>query len=181
MIRKCTEHDFETIYEIINEAAQVYKGAIPEDRWHEPYMPREELRSEIQDGVEFWGIEQDRLLLGVMGIQDRGDVTLIRHSYVRGLAQKKGIGTKLLSHLEELTQKPVLIGTWADASWAISFYTKNGYTLLSKAETVELLQKYWSIPERQVITSVVLADRKWMRSHQHPPRREGDRTGARSR
>ena len=168
IIRKCTDHDFETIYEIINEAAQVYKGVIPEDRWHGPYMPREELRSEIQDGIEFWGIEQDGHLAGVMGIQDRGDVTLIRHSYVRAKAQKKGIGTELLQHLEQLTDKPVLIGTWADASWAIFFYTKNGYILLSKAETVELLQKYWSIPERQVTTSVVLADRKWMRSRQDP-------------
>jgi N-acetylglutamate synthase-like GNAT family acetyltransferase len=168
MIRKCSDHDFETTYEIINEAAQVYKGVIPEDRWHEPYMPREELRSEIQAGVEFWGIERDGQLAGVMGIQDRGDVTLIRHSYVRGRYQKKGIGTELLQHLEQLTNKPVLIGTWAEASWAISFYTKNGYTLLSRAETVELLQTYWSIPERQVSTSVVLADRKWMRFRQDP-------------
>jgi N-acetylglutamate synthase-like GNAT family acetyltransferase len=168
IIRKCTEADFETIYEIINEAAQVYKGVIPEDRWHKPYMPREELRGEIQDGVEFWGIEQDGQLVGIMGIQDRGDVTLIRHSYVRTLAQKKGVGTKLLSHLQQLTDKPVLIGTWADASWAISFYEKNGYTLLSGAETVEVLRKYWRIPERQVITSVVLADRKWIRSRQDP-------------
>ena len=174
IIRKCTDNDFESIYEIINEAARVYKGAIPEDRWHEPYMPREELKDEIRDGVEFWGIERDRQLVGVMGIQDRGDVTLIRHSYVRASAQKKGIGTELLQHLEQLTDKPVLIGTWADASWAISFYTKNGYTLLSKAETVELLQKYWSIPERQVDTSVVLADRKWMRSRQAPLRGQGD-------
>jgi N-acetylglutamate synthase-like GNAT family acetyltransferase len=174
IIRKCTKHDVEMIYEIINEAAQVYKGVIPEDRWHEPYMPREELRDEIQAGVEFWGIEQDGQLVGVMGIQDRGDVTLIRHSYVRALAQKKGIGTELLSHLEKMSDKPVLIGTWADALWAISFYTKNGYTLLSRAETVELLGRYWSIPERQVTTSVVLADRKWMRSRQDPPGRDGD-------
>ena len=162
MIRKCTDADFETIFDIINESAQAYKGVIPGDRWHDPYMTREALQREIEDGIVFWGIEKASELLGVMGIQDKEDVTLIRHSYVRTRARKKGIGTKLLDYLENTTNKPVLIGTWADATWAISFYQKNGYRLLPKDEKTHLLLKYWSIPERQVETSVVLANRKWM-------------------
>ena len=165
MIRKCTDADFETILEIINESAQAYKGVIPGDRWHDPYMTREALQREIEDGIVFWGIEKASELLGVMGIQDKGDVTLIRHAYVRTRARKKGIGTKLLDYLENMTDKPVLIGTWADATWAISFYEKNGYHLMSKDEKTRLLLKYWSIPERQVETSVVLANRKWVSKH----------------
>lgn len=161
MIRKCTESDFETIFLIINDGAQAYRGIIPNDRWHEPYMPMEQLRHEIEDDVIFWGLEHDGKLLGVMGIQDKGDVTLIRHAYVRRRAQKRGIGTRLLRHLERLTEKAILIGTWADATWAISFYEKNGYTLVSEEEKNRLLRKYWSIPERQVETSVVLANQRW--------------------
>jgi N-acetylglutamate synthase-like GNAT family acetyltransferase len=161
MIRECTESDFNTIFEIINDAAQAYKGVVPKDCWHEPYMPLEELRKEMESGVVFWGQEHDGQLLGVMGIQDRGEVTLIRHAYVWTQAQKLGIGTKLLQYLESLTDKPILIGTWAAASWAISFYEKNGYTLVSEEEKNRLLKKYWSIPERQVVTSVVLANQTW--------------------
>ena len=157
MIRVCNPSDFDTIYEIINDAAQAYKGIIPEDRWHEPYMPPEELRKEIKAGIVFWGLEQNGQLQGVMGIQDKGEVTLIRHAYVRVQVQKMGFGTRLLQHLETLTEKPILIGTWAAASWAISFYEKNDYTLVTDAEKNRLLHKYWSIPERQVETSVVLA------------------------
>jgi N-acetylglutamate synthase-like GNAT family acetyltransferase len=157
MIRQCAEKDFVAIFEIINEAAVVYKGVIPRDLWHEPYMSGEELRGEIEDGVVFWGAEKAGGLVGVMGIQDKGDVTLIRHSYVRRDCQRLGIGTELLKHLEKETNKPVLIGTWADARWAISFYEKNGYTLVSEQEKNRLLGKYWSIPVRQVQTSVVLA------------------------
>jgi N-acetylglutamate synthase-like GNAT family acetyltransferase len=120
-------------------------------------MSLKELRAEIEDGVVFWGLERDGQLLGVMGIQDKGDVTLIRHAYVWIRAQKLGIGTKLLQHLQSMTQKPILIGTWAAASWAISFYERNGYTVVSEDEKNRLLRKYWSIPERQVETSVVLA------------------------
>ena len=156
MIRRCNESDLDTIFKIINDAAQVYKGVIPEDRWREPYMPLEELRNEIEDGVVFWVFERDGQLLGVMGIQDKDDVTLIRHAYVRTHAQKMGIGRKLLQHLENMANKPILIGTWAAASWAISFYEKNGYTLVSEEEKNRLLTKYWLIPERQVETSVVL-------------------------
>lgn len=159
MIRECTESDFTTIFEIINEAAQAYKGVIPEDRWHEPYMPIAELRHEIKDGVVFWGMERSGQLLGVMGTQDKGDVTLIRHAYVRPRAQKLGIGTRLLQQLESMTEKPMLVGTWAAASWAISFYEKNGYTPVSGKDKNYLLTKYWSIPKRQIETSVVLAKR----------------------
>jgi GNAT superfamily N-acetyltransferase len=164
MIRLCTESDFKQIFEIINDAAHAYKGIIPEDRWHEPYMPFDELRKEIENGVIFWGLEHDGQLLGVMGIQDKGEATLIRHAYVSTQAQKLGIGTKLLKYLEGLTENPVLIGTWAAASWAISFYEKNGYVLVSEKEKNFLLRKYWSIPERQVETSVVLAKRTCKRA-----------------
>jgi len=164
MIRKCKESDFDTIFEIINDAAKIYKGIIPQDRWHEPYMPLAELRTEIDDGIVFWGIERDGQLLGVMGIQDKSDVTLIRHAYVRSKAQKQGIGERLLRHLQSMTDKPILIGTWAAASWAISFYQKNGYTLVSAKEKKRLLKRYWSIPERQVETSVVLANQTWHQS-----------------
>lgn len=162
MIRRCTESDFETIYRIINDAAAAYRGVIPGDRWHEPYMPRDTLEKEIRDGVDFWGYEEGGGLLGVMGIQDKGEVTLIRHSYVLTVAQKKGIGGRLLRHLEAMSDKPVLIGTWAGATWAIRFYETNGYSLLPEEEKDVLLRRHWSIPERQIETSVVLADKKWM-------------------
>jgi N-acetylglutamate synthase-like GNAT family acetyltransferase len=131
MIRKCDDSDFDTIYEIINEAAEVYKGIIPADRWKEPYMPRDELRHEIDADVQFWGYEEDGELLGVMGIQDVIDVTLIRHAYVRTAEQNKGIGGKLLLHLRTLTSRPILLGTWADATWAIRFYEKHGFRLVT--------------------------------------------------
>jgi N-acetylglutamate synthase-like GNAT family acetyltransferase len=161
MIRRCTQRDLRVIYTIINDAAQAYKGVIPEDRWQEPYMPIDELKLEIDDGVEFWGYEEAGDLIGVMGLQDKGDVHLIRHAYVCTSSQYRGIGTKLLRHLEQMTDKPILVGTWADATWAIKFYEKNGYRLLSRSETERLLAKYWRIPERQVVTSVVLADLNW--------------------
>ncbi len=161
MIRECTESDFMTIFEIINDAAQAYRGIISDDCWKEPYMPSAELRHEIEDGVVFWGLEQDGQLLGVMGIQDKNNLTLIRHAYTRTQAQKLGIGTRLLQHLENIIDKPILIGTWAAASWAISFYEKNGYTLVSDEEKNRLLGIYWSVPERQIEISVVLADQRW--------------------
>lgn len=160
MIRQCNDYDFETIYEIINDAAQAYKGIIPEDRWKEPYMSREELRHEIDEGVIFWGYEEGGKFKGVMGIQDVQDVTLIRHAYVRTAERNKGIGSKLLSHLRSVTDRPILIGTWADAVWAIRFYEKHGFRLVSTEEKNCLLKKYWRIPERQVETSVVLAEQE---------------------
>jgi N-acetylglutamate synthase-like GNAT family acetyltransferase len=161
MIRRCEERDIDTIYAIVNEAAQVYRGVIPADRWHEPYMPMDELRHEIEDGVIFWAYEEQDNVLGVMGLQDRGDVLLIRHAYVRTTCQRRGIGGQLLEHLLAQTDRPVLIGTWADASWAIRFYQKAGFRLVTPEEKERLLRLYWHIPERQVETSVVLADARW--------------------
>jgi len=160
-IRRCVDEDFETIWLIINEAAQVYKGVIPADRWKEPYMSRSELEQEIRDGVRFWGYEDEGSLLGVMGIQDLVDVALIRHAYVRALNQNQGIGSKLLAHLHGQAKKPVLVGTWAAATWAIRFYERHGFKLVTRETKDRLLRKYWSIPERQVETSVVLVDHKW--------------------
>ena len=161
MIRKCTDEDCPALYGIINDAAQAYKGVIPDDRYHEPYMPMHELRQEIRDGVQFWGYESDGEIIGVMGMQDKGDVALIRHAYVKTTRHNQGIGTTLLRHLEQMTTKPILIGTWADATWAIRFYEKNGYRRLSRKDTERLLRQYWSIPDRQVKTSVVLANAIW--------------------
>ena len=164
MIRRCTEDDFGTIFEIINDAASAYRGVIPADRWQEPYMPSEELRHQIAEGVEFWGYESAGELVGVMGIQLVQDVTLIRHAYVRTASRNKGLGGALLAFLVEQKQGPVLIGTWADAVWATRFYEKHGFRRVSVEQKNRLLKKYWSIPERQVETSVVLADRKWIDS-----------------
>jgi len=160
MIRECNESDIKAIFEVINDAALAYKGIIPDDRWHEPYMPVEEIRYAIKDGVVFWGFEQEGCLAGVMGIQDKGDVALIRHAYVLTRMRRQGIGEKLLRHLAGLTAKPILVGTWKDSPWAISFYRKNGFYLVSDEEKDRLLRKYWSIPERQIETSVVLANQK---------------------
>lgn len=163
MIRKALPSDVATIGVIINDAAQAYRQVIPADRWHEPYMPAEELAAEIAAGVVFWLVEEGGQVLGVMGIQDKFDVALIRHAYTATSAQRKGVGTQLLRQLENLVEKPVLIGTWADATWAIDFYRRNGFTLLPDDEKDRLLQTYWSIPQRQAETSVVLADARWMR------------------
>lgn len=164
MIRSCTKPDRDAIYTIINGAAEAYRGVIPTDRWHAPYMNREELAQEIAQGVAFWCFEEGDEVLGVMGIQDRGDVALIRHAYVRPDRQGQGIGSRLLAHLEGLTNKPILVGTWADARWAIGFYERNGYRLVTSEEKERLLHRYWSIPERQVETSVVLADEAWFQA-----------------
>ncbi len=161
MIRKCKGSEFNKIYIIINEAAQAYKDIIPEDRWKEPYMPKDELQDEIEKGVVFWGLFEKEELVGVMGIQHIQDVTLIRHSYVQPAKQKRGIGGKLLTHLRKQTTRPVLVGTWFDAKWAIYFYQKHGFKLVTTDEKNRLLKKYWTIPERQIETSVVLADQKW--------------------
>jgi len=164
MIRRCDDRDFDTVWAIINDGAQAYKGTIPADRWTEPYMSREKLQREIDEGVVFWGYEETGNLTGVMGIQLVQDVTLIRHAYVRTTSQKQGIGAKLLLHLLELADGPVLIGTWADAVWAIRFYQKHGFQVVSPQQKNRLLKKYWNIPERQVETSVVLADATWQRN-----------------
>ena len=161
MIRPCKMEEFERIHEIINDAAEAYKGIIPGDCWKDPYMANEELRHEMDEGITFWGYYEEDNLLGVMGIQYVQDVTLIRHAYVRTTKRRQGIGGKLLSRLRKEKNRPMLIGTWAAASWAIRFYEKHGFRLVSPIEKDRLLKKYWSIPERQIETSVVLADQKW--------------------
>ena len=161
MFRRCLKNDFDRIYSIVNDAARAYKGVIPEDRWHEPYMSRDAPQHEIDQGVLFWGYEVEGEIVGVMGIQHIQDVTLIRHAYVRSASQKMGIGEKLLCELRKQTDRPVLIGTWAAADWAIRFYEKHGFRRVANTEKDRLLEKYWSIPKRQVETSVVLADRAW--------------------
>lgn len=158
MIRKCGLDDREGIYAVIDDAARAYKGVIPADRWKEPYMPMEELIEEIAAGIEFWGFDENDELVGVMGIQPLKDVTLIRHAYVRTSAQRRGIGRRLLRHLRRQTTQRLLIGTWADATWAIRFYQQNGFHLVAPDVKDKLLRLYWAIPERQIETSVVLSD-----------------------
>ncbi|SET22090.1 GNAT family N-acetyltransferase [Paenibacillus sp. NFR01] len=157
ILRLCSDKDEEAIYSIINDAATAYRGIIPTDRYHEPYMSRDELIHEKNSGVIFWGAELDGQLIGVMGIQDKGEVALIRHAYVRTNSRQGGIGTKLLHHLTRLTAKPILIGTWEAAAWAIAFYEKNGFKQVPGERKTALLQQYWNVPERQIQTSVVLA------------------------
>jgi N-acetylglutamate synthase-like GNAT family acetyltransferase len=161
VIRQSADADLEAMLAIVNDGANAYRGVIPSDRWHDPYMSREELTKEIADGVVFWVAEQDGRILGVMGIQDKGDVALVRHAYVATTTQRTGVGTRLLRHVEGLVDKPMLIGTWADASWAIEFYRRNGYSLVSSSDKDRLLSTYWSIPARQIETSVVLASSRW--------------------
>ncbi|MQG27439.1 MAG: GNAT family N-acetyltransferase [SAR202 cluster bacterium] len=161
MIRVCIDDDFEAIFQIINDAAEAYRGIIPVDRWHEPYMPREELRAEVSAGVSFLGYEKDGELAGVMGIQDVQDVTLIRHAYIRTSQRGHGIGGELLGRIMGQATKPVLIGTWADAVWAVRFYENHGFKVVSTQEKETLLGKYWNVPDRQIETSVVLADQRW--------------------
>jgi GNAT superfamily N-acetyltransferase len=161
-IRQSGERDLPLIYAVINDAAQAYRGVIPADRWHEPYMPEDELKREIADGVVFSVAEEDGRLLGVIGVQDKGPVALVRHAYVVTTTQRQGVGTQLLRHVVSITDKPILIGTWADASWAIDFYCRNGFTVVPESHKDRLLRTYWSIPERQIETSVVLADKRWI-------------------
>ena len=161
MIRRCTDDDFEAVHTIINDAAEAYRGVIQKDRWKVPYMPRDALRDEIDNGVVFWGYGEEGTLKGVMGIQTVRDVTLIRHAYVRTASRNRGIGHQLLDHLLTLTEHPLLVGTWAAADWAIRFYEKRGFSAVNREQKNRLLREYWSIPERQVETSVVLADAKW--------------------
>jgi GNAT superfamily N-acetyltransferase len=161
MIRLCDDRDLELIWAIINDGAQAYKGIIPVDRWREPYMSWEQLRHEVEEGVMFWGYEDAGTLVGVMGRQHVQDVTLIRHAYVRTINQKRGIGARLLAHLRELASGPVLVGTWADAVWAVRFYETHGFQTVGSQQKDRLLKKYWTIPDRQIETSVVLINQKW--------------------
>jgi GNAT superfamily N-acetyltransferase len=156
-IRRCRDDEREQIFTIVNAAAEAYRGVIPADRWHEPYMPRDELDGEIAAGVAFWGYEDGGRLIGIMGIQDVGDLDLIRHAYVLPGSQRRGVGAALLERLADGATRRILVGTWAAAGWAIRFYERNGFAMVSPELKSELLRTYWTIPERQVETSVVLA------------------------
>jgi N-acetylglutamate synthase-like GNAT family acetyltransferase len=162
VIRSCTDQDLEEILEVINDAARAYRGVIPSDRYTDPYMPPDELRHEIGHGVQFWGFEHDGRLLGVMGLQDVEDVTLIRHAYVRTTRRRRGIGGRLLSDLRSKATRPLLVGTWAAAEWAIEFYRRHGFEMVPRDQVPLLLRRYWSVPERQIATSVVLAEKAWL-------------------
>jgi len=177
VIRHCTETDFETILAIVNDAAEAYRAVIPPDRWKQPYMGADELRHEIASGVSFSGAERGGGLVGVMGIQPVADVILIRHAYVRTACQGQGIGAELLGHLTERADRAVLIGTWAAAKWAIGFYEDRGFKVVGDDDKDRLLKTYWSIPERQIETSVVLADQRWRRAHQPDEPDEPDEDG----
>jgi len=156
-VRRCRDDEHNAILEIVNSAAEAYRGVIPYDRWREPYMPASELAEEIAAGVVFWGYESAGELLGVMGIQAVRDVDLIRHAYVAPVRQRGGVGSELLDHLVGVSTQRLLVGTWAAAEWAIGFYRRHGFELVTPEQKTALLRSYWRIPERQVETSVVLA------------------------
>jgi len=156
-IRLCRDDERAAILEIVNAAAEAYRGVIPADRWHEPYMSATDLGREIASGVVFWGYEADGELVGAMGIQPVGEVELIRHAYVRPDCQGRGVGGALIRHLQARATRPLLVGTWAAAEWAIRFYERHGFRLVGPERTRTLLQTYWSIPDRQIETSVVLS------------------------
>ena len=165
-IRACRPDDLARIHFIVNDAAIAYRGIIPDDRWHEPYMSERELESEIAAGVRFLGwFSPADTLLGVMGAQDVQDVTLIRHAYVLSARQRGGIGSALIASLMKTAERPLLVGTWKAATWAITFYERHGFRLV--ADTPTLLRRYWAIPERQIESSVVLADRRWFARRPH--------------
>jgi len=165
-IRRCAEEDFKSIYAVINEAARAYQDVIPPDCWKDPYMTEEELRREIADGICFFAYEEDGRLIGVMGIQHVRDVSLFRHAYVIPLWQRRGIGGNLISALRRQTDRPILLGTWADATWAVHFYEKYGFKSVPLEEKDKLLRTYWHVSDRQVETSVVLADERWFELRQ---------------
>ena len=156
-IRRCTAEDREQMVAVINDGSRAYRGVIPADRLKAPYFSPEELQHEIEEGVAFWGYDENGLLAGVMGLQRVEDVTLIRHAYVRSASQGRGIGGKLLASLQGMAEGRILVGTWADAVWAIRFYQRHGFQVVTGVEKDRLLRRYWKVPERQIETSVVLA------------------------
>jgi GNAT superfamily N-acetyltransferase len=157
-VRRCRPEEAGEILGLVNAAAEAYRGVIPDDCWHEPYMPADELEREIAAGVEFWGVEAGGRLVGVMGVQPAGEVELIRHAYVAPAAQGSGVGGALLDHLRARRRGPMLVGTWAAAVWAIRFYQRHGFALVPHERTPEVLRRYWRITPRQIETSIVLAD-----------------------
>ncbi len=161
MIQQCAAEECKSIYEVINDAAIAYNGVIPPDCWKEPYMPRAELRDELEQGVVFYGAYESGTLAAVMGLQLVQDVALIRHAYARTTHQRQGLGTALLEHLQKQTDRPLLVGTWKAAAWALRFYENHGFRQMGEAETRALLEKYWTVSDRQIEESVVLADARW--------------------
>ena len=159
-IRACRADERDIILAIINAAAEAYRGVIPDDCFHDPYMGLTELVNEFTSGVTFYGYEKDLALVGVMGVQPVQDVDLIRHAYVLPSCQRHGIGGALLKHLRGMHVRRMLIGTWADATWAIHFYRRHGFEQVADSDKTALLRRYWTVPARQIETSVVLA---------HPP------------
>jgi GNAT superfamily N-acetyltransferase len=157
-IRFCRDDERNAILSLVNAGAEAYRDVIPADCWHEPYMSRDELDQELAAGVVFSGYEHGGSLAGVMGLQRLRDVELIRHAYVSPAKQRHGIGGKLLHHLRQLSTKPMLVGTWAAAEWAIHFYQRHDFALVSPARKSALLKAYWTISERQIETSVVLTN-----------------------
>lgn len=156
LIRRCCDEDFEQTWAIINDGGMAYRGAIPDDCWHQPYMSRSELLDELAQGVQFWGYEENGVLIGVMGFQDVKDAALIRHAYVLTKHQGRKVGAALLEHLIAHQTKPIFVGTWAAATWAIRFYERHGFRLVDTREKNELIDAYWKIFPRQRETSVVL-------------------------
>jgi len=150
--------DPDAIGAVINDAALAYRGVIPADRWHEPYMPREELALEMCSGVKFVCLRRDGRVAGVMGLQHVADVALIRHAYTLSSHQHSGVGTLLLDYLRRQTDRPLLVGTWKAATWAVRFYERRGFRLVSEQEKAALLRKYWTVSERQIEESVVLKE-----------------------
>lgn len=169
MIRRCGPEDLDAIFAAINDVAEAYRGKIPADCWKEPYMPAAELEEEIAAGVTFWAHEEGGTIAAVMGLQDVADVTLIRHAYTRTEYQHRGLGSALLQHLRGQTQRPILVGTWKAAAWAVWFYQRHGFHLVSEVEKRRLLQRYWTVPERQITESVVLADASHTPAAAPPP------------
>lgn len=167
-----TIHDLAAVAHEKLEQREIFRGQveiIPTHCWHDPYMDAAELAREIGSGVMFWGAEgRDAQLAGVMGIQAVNDATLVRHAYVRPEFQGRGIGTLLLRHLETLTDRRIMIGTWADATWAIRFYEDHGYALVPQTERAALLAKYWAIPQRQADVSVVLVKQAAVEKNHQP-------------
>ncbi len=157
VIRLCRDLERPSILKIVNSAAEAYRGVIPADCWHEPYMPSDELDHELSAGVTFWGYEADGALVGVMGIQRVRDVELIRHAYVLPGSQRHGVGAALLEHLQRVSAQRMLVGTWAAAEWAIRFYRRHGFELVASERMTALLEAYWTIPGHQIESSVVLA------------------------
>ena len=157
MINEYTKKDISKILHVINDASIIYKGIIPDNCWHEPYMSEQELIDEFGYGVLIFGYHYNNKLIGVIGIQDLKDVVLIRHAYTLTSYQCKGTGSALLEYLLKKNQNSrLLVGTWRNATWATRFYEKFGFILHAKDQSTLLLKKYWKIPSNQIKNSVVL-------------------------